>query len=115
MGAKIIAKTTHGIVSKCYNSNIYEILFKNLNFRFSLQGYDQFTSYIFELKEAFDDHYACSSCQCSEITIPTANESLQIILSYKELKELCDLFTLKTYKNFSLDIKDRIDFTFSLN
>ena len=115
MDIKIIAKTTHGIVSKYPTSNMYEVLFKNLSFRFSHQGYNQFTNYIYKLKEAFDDHYACSNCQCSEITIPTAGESLQIVLSYKELMELCDLFTLKNYKNFNLDIKDRIDFTFSLN
>lgn len=115
MSLKIIGKTTHGIVSKNNSSNLYEIVYKNLSFKFNLEAYDQFTGYIFDLKDAFEVHNSNTSCSCSVIEIPTANEVLHIKMSFKELDELCDLFSLSYYKNMYMDIKNKIDFTYSLN
>lgn len=108
----ILNMTANGIVSKKQYFDEYHIVFKNLNFTFPLKGYDEFTKYIIDLKEIFEEHRNCSKCNCQEIEIPTATKSLKLTLSYHELLELNDLFALKPMK---INIISRMEYGFSLN
>jgi hypothetical protein len=109
---KILNMTTNGIVSKSQHIDEYQVLFKNLNFSFSLKAYDEFTKYIIDLKNIVEDHHATTDCFCQEISIPIENETLKLQLSYNDLTELNDLFSLKSVK---INIMNRMDYSFSLN
>lgn len=108
----ILNMTTNGIVSKKQYFDEYQIVYKNLNFSFSLKGYDEFTKDIIRLKRIFEEHKSTSSCACKEIEIPTGNTTLKISLNYDELLELSDLFSLKQLK---INVINRMNYNFSLN
>ncbi|WP_139957293.1 DUF6686 family protein [Flavicella sediminum] len=109
---KILSKTANGVISKNTNTNMFQIVFNNLQFTFTLTGYDMFTNYIVQLNKEFELHQKDSHCTCSEIVIPTANETLQLLLKAHELRELCDLLSIR---NLDRDIRSQLNFTFSLN
>jgi hypothetical protein len=108
----ILNMTANGIVSKKQYFNEYLIIFKNLNFTFSLKAYDEFTKYIIALKNIFEEHRENSSCTCKEIEIPTGNTALTLTVNYDELLELNDLFSLKKLK---INVINRMNYNFSLN
>jgi hypothetical protein len=108
----ILNMTANGIVSKKQYFDEYHIVFKNLNFTFPSKGYDEFTKYILDLKNIFEEHKTHTNCTCKEIEIPTATQSLKLTLNYYELLELTDLFALKPMK---INIITRMEYGFSLN
>ncbi|MDG1805009.1 DUF6686 family protein [Flavicella sp.] len=108
----ILNMTTHGIVSKKQYFDEYHIVYKNLNFTFTLKGYESFTNYILDLKDIVDEHKTENDCSCKEIAIPTENQSLTLTLTHHELHELKDLFCLKPLK---VNIIKRMEYSFSLN
>ncbi|MEI6866034.1 DUF6686 family protein [Flavicella sp.] len=106
---KILNTTTNGIVSKSRHVDEYHVLFKNHNFSFPLKAYDDFTKYIIDLNNVFEDNYATTDCYCQEISITTANKTIKAQLSYNDLKELFSLSSIKE------NIMNRIAYSFSLN
>lgn len=108
----ILSKTINGIISKEKNAQTYRVLFKNLNFSFTQEGFDLFSKYIIELKSAFNNQCISSTCSCSRISIPTGNKTLELLLSYAEIDELHDLISLKTSR---INLIFKMNYTFSLN
>ena len=109
---QILNITTNGIISKKTSIGTYEIVFKNMAFTFTHNGYHEFTNYIIDLKEMLEEHKSCTNCKCHEIEIPTGNKSLKLILTYAELQELEDLFALNSYR---INLVNRLEYGFSLN
>lgn len=108
----ILNMTANGIVSKKQYFDEYHIVYKNLNFTFSLKGYESFTNYILDLKDIVDEHKFNKDCGSHEIAIPTGNENFTLTLTDHELNELKDLFCLKRLK---VNIIKRMEYGFSLN
>jgi hypothetical protein len=108
----ILNITTNGIISKKQYFDEYHVLYKNLNFTFTLKGFETFTNYILDLKNIIDEHRTEKSCSCQKIAIPTGFQSLTLTLTYHELRELKDLFNLKPLK---INIMKRMEYSFSLN
>lgn len=108
----ILNMTENGIISKKRNYDEYHIIYKNLNFKFPLRGYDEFTKYILDLKEMYEEHSKNTNCTCQQIEIPTANQSLKITLNYQELLELKNLFSLKST---NINLLHKMSYNFSFN
>lgn len=101
----VVNQTKSGIVVTCAECNHYQVLFKNLNFNFSLKEYSSFVKYLTSIDgEAWEHEYE-NSIYGKKIPIPTAQQNLMILLNIQELEELKRLLinkNLNKIKNVTL-------------
>lgn len=99
---RIMNQTENGKVFRCSACNKIHIEYKNLNFNFNEEEYENFSSYFMEL----DGHYWESvNSQVSfrkKIIVPVGHKNLKVLLNNSELEELKILFSRGSTNHLNL-------------
>src|SRR5690606_40023318 len=75
---QILSQTKNGILIYCPEHQLYQLLFNNLNFNFSLEQYESFQRYMYTLEIDFWEEEYRDSIYPKRIPIPTAQSNLLI-------------------------------------
>ncbi|WP_196896078.1 DUF6686 family protein [Aureivirga marina] len=112
---QLISRTENGVIYKCLECNHYQIEYKNLNFTFSIVGYDRFRNYIKSLyQKHLEEGILCHSLG-KNILLPTNSETLKISFNMRELEELFSLFSMKKKEQKEADLETEMTYDFCLN
>ena len=113
--AKIVSKTQNGYVLQCKLCQSYQVTFGNIFLEFTPEEMNHFKKFLTELNVDYLDQFYGSVAVKRNISIPTMQSNLQIILSQGELIELrCLLGISKVDQNELLD-SSKVDYTVVLN
>lgn len=109
-----LKRTKDGILLYCIKTEMYQLLFKNINFNLTLNELACFTKYV----ENIDVHYWESEYRYSiynkHIPIPSSQENLLILLDKNDLFELKELLNYSS-KEFKFISFKEIDYKMILN
>lgn len=93
-----INKTTHGKVFKCYTCKKIHIEYKNLNFNFEEEEYEEFATYIQDLDGEKWEEMNKNQIYTRKIIISIRHKTFNIMLHNYELEELKELLQPKIQK-----------------
>ncbi|WP_196885669.1 DUF6686 family protein [Aureivirga sp. CE67] len=112
---ELLSRTENGVIYKCLECNHYQIEFKNLNFTFSISGFDRFRNHIKNLyKKHLGDGALCHSLG-KNILLPTNSETLKISFNMNELEELFSLFSMRKTQKKETELAVEMTYDFCLN
>lgn len=109
MENKILNKTVNGLVFQCKTCNKIHIEFKNLNFNFEKDEYNQFTHYISHLNGKKWENLNLESQYKRKIVIPIGHRFFRILLNNTELTELKHLFNPDDQQNMNFRVINASD------
>ncbi len=94
---RIISQTENGQVFRCPKCRLIHFEYKNLNFNFTNNEYNNFANYILNLEGKYWEIKNGNTHFKRKIFIPVGKKNFNILLNNKELVELKDLLS-KQYK-----------------
>jgi len=100
-----ISETNNGLLLKCTDCDIYQLVFNNLNFNFTSNELTGFKSYLEEIDEDFWEEEYKHSIYDKKIPIPTLQTNFIILFDKRELQELRTLLRMEqvAYRNLAFD------------
>jgi protein associated with RNAse G/E len=109
-----LKRTKDGILLFCKTSEMYQLLFKNINFNLTQMEFDCLSSYI----KNIDEHYWMEEYRYSiynkNIPIPLLQDNLMILLDLNDLIELRELLNYKSHSIRFITFRE-IDYNVMLN
>ena len=93
---KFLKRTTDGVLLFCYHSEMYQLLFKNINFNLTLNELQCFSKFIQNIDENYWVKEYEQSVYSKHIPIPSVQANLIILLDVKDLFELRELLNYKS-------------------
>lgn len=111
---KFLKQTSSGILLFCNHSNLYQILFKNINFNLTVLELDGLRNYINNIDETYWEWEFKNSIYSKKIPLPTTQENLMILLNVSDLAEIRTLLNYKTNISTYISYRD-IDYKIIFN
>ncbi len=112
---KILNTTPNGYIYWFRNSDLIQVIFKNLCFDFSRHTYNSFLDFITHMDADQIDKQYEKSMYKRKIPIPVCNTDMTIILNKEELLELQFLLNNKIGYNILSNPEEKIEYQMILN
>lgn len=109
-----LKRTKNGILFFCYRSEMYQLLFKNINFNLTLYEFNCFSKYIRNIDEQYWKQEYRHSVYNKYIPIPSIQENLIILLDTYDLFELRELLNFQS-KSLKMLSFPEIDYKIIMN
>lgn len=109
-----LKRTKNGMILHCSCSDMYQLLFKNINYNLTLSELDSFINYIGNVDEFYWEEEYKNSIYDKRIPIPSIQANLIILLDLVDLYELRELLNYKTKATKYITFRE-IDYTLIMN
>ena len=109
-----LKRTKDGILLFCYHSEMYQLLFKNINFNLTLNELECFSKYISTIDEQYWLLEYRNSIYNKHIPIPSLQENLILLLDLNDLFELRELLNYQSKSIKFLSFRE-IDYKVMMN
>lgn len=100
--SKVMNQTENGKVFRCSGCNKIHIEYKNLNFNFSEDEYENFINYFKELNGPYWESVNANIEFEKKIIVPIGHKNINMLLDNRELEELKQLFSRPITNQFEL-------------
>lgn len=111
---KILKRTKDGILIFCHHAEIYQLLFKNINFNLTSYELESFSKYIQNIDVHYWEQEYRNSLYNKHIPIPSLQANLMLLLDVSDLFELRELLNYQS-KEIKIIPLQEIDYKFMLN
>ena len=99
---RTINQTENGKVFRCSGCNKIHIEYKNLNFNFDEEEYENFANYFMELDGPYWESVNTHVKFGKKIIVPVGHKNLNMLLDNDELQELKILFSRRSANHLNL-------------
>ena len=110
--SNVMNQTENGKIFRCSGCNKIHIEYKNLNFNFDEEEYENFANYFMELDGPYWESVNTHVEFGRKIIVPVGHRNLNMLLNTRELEELKQLFSgpitnqLELLSYFNYDISN---------
>lgn len=103
---KILGQSKNGLLLYCAHSQLYQLLFGNLNFNFTGEELESFSRYLEQIDVAYWQEELRGTIYENRVPIPTLQNNLMLLLCPQEVDELKILVNQKPFSYRIINFKE---------